>query len=752
MSSNLISFIPGTNSGNGYTVPIITSPKICVSGEFILDISANFSNVEMIISTGSKLKKDSPTGHSFNNCTVIGQSGSEIIANPVGGLLSYIFFRNCNVSGLQKMSALNKGSFTFDANTTLSTVGSLEIKTNSTCGSFGATFTNSPINIENSGAFIDFGSSDFVGLNAPNTFCIKAFNGGSFFGLNDDGQSNYSKGSDANIICDNCNPSSFVVGAKFSSGTGVRLNNSTGFMVDNCNFSNGQHAVKTSNSSNLIYTNCVSQAPFVTWDLNSNIGTNEKVTNNDFTSWAGIDLYFSVETDISNNPSLQRINSRFGNNIKIINNTTIAGNVNLEETTEVEVRKNSMHFMSELLCLNTTYHCNNFNWGMSVEEMTQIDLRENFFNGAGGLSFDCSFNNQVDKGNKFFNGAEVTGGPNYVEGTFFVSTLPNEHPAHIPDEIMENTGNSSFTCTQGLPPGSGNNQICDANQLNYIKKLILKLLECRSGQNANKGVCHKNMRMVQKLLKLCPNLKNDGTFNALLLQRIPNETYQLPEIYDLMVSLNSVRSTISTTEIQNKLKNLTLDNVVDFDVVSDVLNENDVIFSENMFAHKNMINQFIQEYNEVQSEESSINKYKTALICYLEYNRDLIASQSRKSEIKNLAEDCSEYDSPGQKLAAALCKHLEIEFSGGACLEQRSSKAIETKEPKVYPNPVTNTLYVNNVQGKNVEILSIEGSVLYSVNNFQAEHIDVSTLKNGIYIFKVSGVDHVSTFKFIKIE
>ncbi len=51
-------------------------------------------------------------------------------------------------------------------------------------------------------------------------------------------------------------------------------------------------------------------------------------------------------------------------------------------------------------------------------------------------------------------------------------------------------------------------------------------------------------------------------------------------------------------------------------------------------ASKNMINQFIGEYNEVQSEENSINKYKNALIWYLEYNRDLIASQNRKAEIK----------------------------------------------------------------------------------------------------------------------
>ncbi|MBL0100525.1 MAG: T9SS type A sorting domain-containing protein [Saprospiraceae bacterium] len=174
--------------------------------------------------------------------------------------------------------------------------------------------------------------------------------------------------------------------------------------------------------------------------------------------------------------------------------------------------------------------------------------------------------------------------------------------------------------------------------------------------------------------------------------------------------------------------------------------------NESKEMRHNMINQFIGEYNEVQSEENSINKYKNALIWYLEYNRDLIASQNRKAEIKSLAEDCTEYDSPGQKLAAALCMHLEIEFSEGACLEQRTSKSIETKEPKVYPNPVTNTLYVKDVQGRAVEILSIEGTILYSVNNFQAERIDVSTLKNGIYILKVSGVDHVSTFKFIKIE
>ncbi|MBL0102061.1 MAG: hypothetical protein IPP49_20165 [Saprospiraceae bacterium] len=57
--------------------------------------------------------------------------------------------------------------------------------------------------------FIDFGSGGLVGLDA----LILFYQGPLMvvvFGTNDDGQSNYSKEVEQDIICDNCNPSSLL--------------------------------------------------------------------------------------------------------------------------------------------------------------------------------------------------------------------------------------------------------------------------------------------------------------------------------------------------------------------------------------------------------------------------------------------------------------------------------------------------------------------------------------------------------------
>jgi hypothetical protein len=465
-----------------------------------------------------------------------------------------------------------------------------------------------------------------------------------------------------------------------------------------------------------------------------------------------IDLYLSVGINISNNPMLESIHSRFDENIKIIKNE-IRGNINLEDDSNIDVIKNSMHHMNESYSLVTNYKCNNFNWGMDVSDFTLIDLTENNFNGAGGLTFECSFNDQVDKGNKFLGGAEVTGTLDYQDGAFLVSKLPNEFPAHSPDKIMEDTGNSSFTCTQGIPIGFDSNvKFCNDKQLAYIKSLILKLLKCRSDENASKGECHKNMRIVNKLLKLCPNLKNDANLIEAINQGIPQAIYQQPNIHDVMNSLNENTNMTPILEIKEKLKNHTMENIYDDEILSDILNENENIFIANKEIRNSLINNLIQEYDAVQSEETSINNYKNALLWYLEYNRDQIVSQTRKTEIKNLAEDCEEFNSPGQKLAVALCIHLAIEFNEGPCLERRSTKTVEVNAPHIYPNPVSNTLYIHDAKGDYVEILSVEGTLLFKEKTINSNQIDVANLKNGIYFLKVGNENKMSIYKFIKIE
>jgi len=58
----------------------------------------------------------------------------------------------------------------------------------------------------------------------------------------------------------------------------------------------------------------------------------------------------------------------------------------------------------------------------------------------------------------------------------------------------------------------------------------------------------------------------------------------------------------------------------------------------------------------------------------------------------------------------------------------------------VYPNPVSNTLYLNNISLsiKHIEIMSVNGQILLSniIDHNRPEiSVDISTLSNGPYLF-----------------
>ncbi len=71
--------------------------------------------------------------------------------------------------------------------------------------------------------------------------------------------------------------------------------------------------------------------------------------------------------------------------------------------------------------------------------------------------------------------------------------------------------------------------------------------------------------------------------------------------------------------------------------------------------------------------------------------------------------------------------------------------AINRVSIKVYPNPVSNTLTVENTEGGNFKILNLLGQQVIS-GKTTAQRIDVSALPQGSYILKV-GAEQV---KFMK--
>ena len=68
---------------------------------------------------------------------------------------------------------------------------------------------------------------------------------------------------------------------------------------------------------------------------------------------------------------------------------------------------------------------------------------------------------------------------------------------------------------------------------------------------------------------------------------------------------------------------------------------------------------------------------------------------------------------------------------------------------KIYPNPVQNTLYVSGVTGQfEVQVYSVAGQEVFRSSN--KSKLDVSQLKQGIYIIKVSEDQKNTLLKFIK--
>jgi hypothetical protein len=65
---------------------------------------------------------------------------------------------------------------------------------------------------------------------------------------------------------------------------------------------------------------------------------------------------------------------------------------------------------------------------------------------------------------------------------------------------------------------------------------------------------------------------------------------------------------------------------------------------------------------------------------------------------------------------------------------------------KIYPNPATDILYVDNAEGKTVDIINPLGQVVLSVQNAHNSTINIQHLPNGIYIVWVG----LEVLKFIK--
>ena len=69
----------------------------------------------------------------------------------------------------------------------------------------------------------------------------------------------------------------------------------------------------------------------------------------------------------------------------------------------------------------------------------------------------------------------------------------------------------------------------------------------------------------------------------------------------------------------------------------------------------------------------------------------------------------------------------------------------------IYPNPVAEEFVINNVEGTQIAIYSVNGQEVKHIENVKAnEQIHVADLSAGTYIVRINSHDKVTTMKFVK--
>jgi len=171
---------------------------------------------------------------------------------------------------------------------------------------------------------------------------------------------------------------------------------------------------------------------------------------------------------------------------------------------------------------------------------------------------------------------------------------------------------------------------------------------------------------------------------------------------------------------------------------------NDAIFDALKLSK---INTEINLVNTTLVSEATVSVYKSALLWYLEYAKGIVPSSQRLAQIKDLAENCDEYGSPGHDVAVFLCTAFEIAFDKDVCVTPRSKENVPN-ELKIYPNPTSDFLLINGKFDSSIlTICDVMGKAVGEWVLVDESILDISRLASGIYFINIGK----SNFKIIKI-
>lgn len=153
----------------------------------------------------------------------------------------------------------------------------------------------------------------------------------------------------------------------------------------------------------------------------------------------------------------------------------------------------------------------------------------------------------------------------------------------------------------------------------------------------------------------------------------------------------------------------------------------------------NLMNVHAQSVLNIENSQNSISSFNLTDI--------------RKLTFSNGSLYITEFNGNSNSYAISNIKKLYFNSSTTG-IQDNSTQDNSTQSVEVYPNPVSNLFYLkcNTLENNTiyVEIIDLQGKIVKSEKTSTNNGIDISNLKNGLYICKLIINDSMKTVKIIK--
>lgn len=126
----------------------------------------------------------------------------------------------------------------------------------------------------------------------------------------------------------------------------------------------------------------------------------------------------------------------------------------------------------------------------------------------------------------------------------------------------------------------------------------------------------------------------------------------------------------------------------------------------------------------------------------------------------NPADDCGYGDAwhpskcSHEEMAVKLVQKvnaMNVQWGNTGCIPSSQNEMIEKTAVSVYPNPVTNQLFIEHSNAnENWVICNALGEMVKNINYNGVNGVDVSGLKSGFYLIKPAAANSVESIKFVK--